>query len=92
MSRCIAKGADSKNAQGLLPPFLRFLRGVVDCEDIPLNISRETLQDSQVLRKLGEVVTKRVLKHLKDVAKKDPKAYDKWFKECGFFLERRSVH
>ena len=76
-----------KNAQGLLPPFLRFLRGVVDCEDIPLNISRETLQDSQVLRKLGEVVTKRVLKHLKDVAKKDPKAYDKWFKECGFFLK-----
>jgi len=76
-----------KNAHGLLPPFLRFLRGVVDCEDIPLNISRETLQDSQVLRKLGEVVTKRALKHLKDVAKKDPKAYDKWFKECGFFLK-----
>ena len=42
----------------------------MDCEDIPLNISRETLQDSQVLRKLGEVVTKRALKHLKDVAKK----------------------
>jgi len=76
-----------KNAHGLLPPFLRFLRGVVDCEDIPLNISRETLQDSQVLRKLGEVVTKRALKHLKDVAKKDSKAYDKWFKECGFFLK-----
>ena len=59
----------------------------MDCEDIPLNISLETLQDSQVLRKLGEVVTKRALKHLKDVAKKDPKAYDKWFKECGFFLK-----
>jgi TNF receptor-associated protein 1 len=76
-----------KNAHGLLPPFLRFLRGVVDCEDIPLNISRETLQDSQVLRKLGEVVTKKALKHLKDVAKKDPEAYDRWFKELGFFLK-----
>ena len=44
--------------KSLFPEWLRFLRGVVDSSDIPLNVSRETMQDSELLRKLGRVLTK----------------------------------
>jgi TNF receptor-associated protein 1 len=50
----------------LVPNFLRFLKGIVDCEDIPLNISRENYQDSALMAKLKSFLTKRVLKFLKD--------------------------
>lgn len=50
----------------LLPRFLRFVKGVVDCEDIPLNISRETFQDSALMAKLRNFLTKRVIKLIKD--------------------------
>ena len=56
----------------LIPNFLRFVKGVVDCEDIPLNISRETYQDSALMAKLRNFITKRILKLLKDEALKDP--------------------
>ena len=49
----------------LFPNFLRFLRGVVDCEDIPLNISRETYQDSALMAKLRSFLTKRILKFMR---------------------------
>jgi HSP90 family molecular chaperone len=52
----------------LLPRFLRFVKGVVDCEDIPLNISRETFQDSALMAKLRNFLTKRVIKLIKDEA------------------------
>ena len=77
----------SEKTDHMLPPFLRFMRGVVDCEDIPLNISRETLQDSMLVRKLGHILTKRILKFLKDTAKKEPKKYNDWFANLGFFLK-----
>jgi len=48
--------------QELLPGYLRFVKGVVDCEDIPLNISRENYQDSNLISKLRNVLTRRVLK------------------------------
>jgi len=76
-----------ENTEKLLPPFLRFVRGVVDCEDVPLNISRESLQDSMLVRKLGQIVTKRVLKFLDEKAKKEPKKYNAWFSNLGFFLK-----
>ena len=50
----------------LLPNFLRFVKGVVDCEDIPLNISRENYQDSALMSKLRSFLTKRILKALRD--------------------------
>ncbi len=56
----------------LLPNFLRFLRGVVDCEDIPLNISRESYQDSALMAKLRSFLTKRILKSIKEEAEKNP--------------------
>jgi molecular chaperone HtpG len=76
-----------QRAKGLLPEWLRFLRGVVDSEDLPLNISRETMQDSALLRKLNEVLTKRVLKWLDEEAKADPVKYDRFFHEHGHCLK-----
>jgi TNF receptor-associated protein 1 len=76
-----------QRAKGLLPEWLRFLRGVVDSEDLPLNISRETMQDSALLRKLNEVLTKRVLKWLDEEAKGDPEKYDRFFHEHGHCLK-----
>jgi molecular chaperone HtpG len=76
-----------QRAKGLLPEWLRFLRGVVDSEDLPLNISREMMQDSALLRKLNEVLTKRVLKWLDEEAKADPEKYDRFFQEHGHCLK-----
>jgi molecular chaperone HtpG len=76
-----------QRAKGLLPEWLRFLRGVVDSEDLPLNISRETMQDSALLRKLNEVLTKRVLKWLDEEAKADPVKYDSFFRQHGHCLK-----
>ncbi|HEV7868531.1 MAG TPA: molecular chaperone HtpG, partial [Chthoniobacteraceae bacterium] len=74
-------------AKALFPEWLRFLRGVVDSEDLPLNISRETMQDSALLRKLNEVLTKRVLKWLDEEAKGDPAKYDEFFAQHGHCLK-----
>ncbi|KAG0223553.1 TNF receptor-associated protein 1, mitochondrial [Actinomortierella wolfii] len=75
--------AKSKN---LLPEWLRFVKGVVDCEDLPLNVSRELLQD-QSLSKLRQVLTGRVVKWLESEAKSDPKQYNHFFEEFGTFIK-----
>ena len=67
------------NCAELLPQYLRFLKGVVDCEDLPLNISRETYQDSSLIAKLRNVITRRAIKMLEDEAKKDPAKYNTWY-------------
>ena len=74
-------------AKGLLPEWLRFLRGVVDSEDLPLNISRETMQDSALMQKLNKVLTGRFLKFLEDEAKGDADKYGEFFKEFGRFIK-----
>jgi len=74
-------------AKGLLPEWLRFLKGVVDSEDLPLNISRETMQDSALMRKLNEVLTKRVLKWLEEEATQDGDAFAKFFAQHGHCLK-----
>ncbi|KAI8359972.1 Hsp90 protein-domain-containing protein [Blakeslea trispora] len=71
---------------GLLPNYLRFIKGVVDSEDIPLNVSRELLQDN-ILSRLGMVMTSKVLKWLDSEAKKDPKKYDEFFLDYGQFIK-----
>ncbi|KAL8442880.1 hypothetical protein Emed_007095 [Eimeria media] len=70
-----------KSAAELLPKWLWFLRGVVDCEDLPLNVSREHVQDSQLQRKLSTVVVKRILKFLNDQAKSDPEKYKAFYQK-----------
>ena len=67
--------------QELLPGYLRFVKGVVDCEDLPLNISRENYQDSSLMGKLRNVITRRILKMIEDESKKDAEKYNRWFNE-----------
>ncbi len=74
-------------AKGLLPEWLRFLRGIVDSEDLPLNISRESMQDSALMRKLNDVLTKRVLKWLDEEASGDAEKYATFFREHGHCLK-----
>ena len=71
----------------ILPEWLRFLKGVVDSEDLPLNISRETMQDKSLIEKLNKVITKRFLKFLEDEAKNRADGYNEFYKEFGHFLK-----
>src|SRR3954465_15176102 len=73
--------------KNLLPEWLRFLKGVVDSEDLPLNISRETMQDKALIEKLNKVITKRFLKFLEEEAKNRPDAYAEFYQEFGVFLK-----
>jgi len=74
-------------AKGLFPEWLRFLKGVVDSEDLPLNISRETMQDTSLMQKLNRVLTGRLLKFLDEQAEKDAAGYDKFYAEYNRFLK-----
>lgn len=76
-----------ESCQELVPSYLRFIKGVVDCEDLPLNISRETYQDSNLVGKLKNVITRRILKMIEDESKRDVDAYTKWYKEFHMFLK-----
>lgn len=72
--------------KGLLPEWLRFLKGVIDSEDLPLNISRETMQDSALVKKLGTVITKRFLKFL-DGEAKDEEKFNEFYTRFSRFLK-----
>jgi TNF receptor-associated protein 1 len=71
----------------LLPEWLRFLKGVVDSEDLPLNISRETMQDKALIEKLSRVLTKRFLKLLEEEAAQRPDGYVRFYSQFGLFLK-----
>jgi len=77
--------------QHLLPKWLRWVKGVVDSEDIPLNLSRELLQDSALIKKLSTVLTGRIIKFLADKAKKHPEDYAKFYEDYGFFIREGVV-
>jgi molecular chaperone HtpG len=78
-------------AKGLFPEWLRFLKGVVDSEDLPLNISRETMQDTSLLQKLNKVLTSRFLKFLDEQSEKEADAYEKFYTEYQRFLKEGIV-
>ena len=67
----------------LLPEYLGFLKGVVDTEDLPLNISRETLQENVLLRKIRQTVAKQALTHLERMASEHPETYANFWKLHG---------
>ncbi len=67
----------------LVPEYMAFLKGVVDTEDLPLNISRETLQGNLVLRKIAQTLTKQTLSHLERMAESDPEAYKAFWRLHG---------
>ncbi len=73
--------------KNLFPDWMRFVTGVIDSSDIPLNISRESMQDSGLVRKIGKVVLKRFIKKLSETLKKDSKKYDDIFKKFGVFIK-----
>ena len=74
-------------AEGLIPSYLRFLRGVVDSEDLPLNISREMLQNSHLIKHMNQAVTRRVLSELSKKAEKEPEEYAEFWKNFGSVLK-----
>lgn len=81
---------DSK-PENLLPDWLRFLTGVVDSEDLPLNISREMLQDNSLLRRISGIITKRFIKHLEALAKDDAEKYEKFWLQFSRFIKEGVV-
>jgi len=76
-----------QHSENILPEWLRFLKGVVDSEDLPLNISRQALQDNALVGKLRRVITKRFLKFLEEEAKRDADGYLTFWKTFGIFLK-----
>jgi len=72
---------------GLVPSYLRFLRGVIDSEDLPLNVSREMLQTNPVVAKIRKAVVKRVLGELKRKAEKDSEDYALFWNNFGAVLK-----
>lgn len=74
-------------AKGLLPDWLRFLKGTVDCENIPLNISREHTQDGALMRRLSQIITKRVIRWFEEEARGDKAKYERFFREFSQFLK-----
>ncbi|MGE5602712.1 MAG: molecular chaperone HtpG, partial [Nitrososphaerales archaeon] len=72
----------------LLPEYLRFVEGVVDSEDIPLNVSRETVQSNRVLRAMQKVLAGRVVKVLNELATEQPEDYATFWTEMGVFIKQ----
>ena len=75
------------DAEGLVPPYLRFMRGVIDSEDLPLNVSREMLQSNPMVTKIRQGVTKRVLNELTRKAKDEPDGYAQFWEAFGPVLK-----
>jgi TNF receptor-associated protein 1 len=73
--------------KGLLPDWMRFLKGVIDSADLPLNISRETMQDSALVRKLGSVISKRVIKMFEKEAEAEPEKFQAFYKKFDRFIK-----
>jgi len=75
-------------SKDLLPEYLRFVQGVVDSEDLPLNVSRETIQATGMMAKLKKILTRQVLKDLEELTRKEPDKYASFWKEFGVFLKQ----
>jgi molecular chaperone HtpG len=79
------------DAQQLLPPWLRFIRGVIDSDDLPLNVSREILQQNKVVDSIRSGCTKKIIGLLKSIAKNDEEKYQKFWKIFGKVLKEGVV-
>jgi molecular chaperone HtpG len=76
-----------EDAKELLPPYLRFVRGIIDSEDLPLNISRELLQQNRVLTSIRTASVKKILSELKNIATNQPEPYAKFIAEYNHPLK-----
>ena len=75
------------DAEQFMPNYLRFMRGLIDSNDLPLNVSREILQDNKVTAALRKALTKRSLQMLEKLAKEDAEKYQQFWKEFGLVLK-----
>jgi len=75
------------DAEAMLPPYLRFVKGVVDSPDLPLNVSREILQQSAPLEKIKSNLVNKTLRTLEEMKKDEYDAYLKFYRELGVFLK-----
>ncbi|EMF4353248.1 molecular chaperone HtpG [Providencia rettgeri] len=75
------------DAEQFMPNYLRFIRGVLDSNDLPLNVSREILQDSALTRSLRSALTKRVLQMLEKLAKTDAEKYQTFWQQFGLVMK-----
>ncbi len=76
-----------ENCEELIPRYLRFMVGVVDVDDLPLNVSREMIQKNPLLAKVRSNLTRKTLKLLQDIAAKDPDKYATIWRQFGLFLK-----
>ncbi len=74
-------------SKDLLPQYFRFVEGVVDSEDLPLNVSREAVQDSPVIARMKKALTRKVIDSLRDLASEEPEQYEVFWKEYGRFIK-----
>ena len=86
LSLCAKRVLVQDDCGKLLPEYLRFLVGVVDSDDLPLNVSREALQDNTVFAKISRVLTKKVLDHIGSIADDEPETYATFLEQFGPIL------
>jgi molecular chaperone HtpG len=79
------------DAEQFLPSYLRFVKGVIDSADLPLNVSREMLQDDEAIESIRSAISRRVLDLLAKLAKDDPEKYAAFWKEFGTVLKEGPV-
>ncbi|WP_024653478.1 molecular chaperone HtpG [Borrelia persica] len=75
------------SADSLLPNYLRFIKGIIDCQDLPLNVSREILQQNKILAKIKVSSIKKILSELEKLSENDPNKFNEFFKEFGRCLK-----
>ncbi|MCL6610298.1 MAG: molecular chaperone HtpG [Peptococcaceae bacterium] len=81
-----------QNARDILPEYLRFVKGVVDSEDLPLNISRETTQNSRLIKKMSRFLTRRLISFLEDEASRDQEKYRLFWDKFSMFIKEGCVN
>jgi molecular chaperone HtpG len=91
LNLCAKRVLVQSECRELVPEYFRFLRGLVDSEDLPLNVSRETLQDSSVIRKIRSSLIKGVLDRLDHLAADDPDKFRKFYEQFGRVIKEGLV-
>lgn len=81
-----------EQAKDILPEWMRFVKGVIDSEELPLNISRETMQDSALIQKINKVVASRFLKYLGEQANSEPEKFKTFYDKFGVFLKEGAAN
>ncbi|MCP3177059.1 molecular chaperone HtpG [Desulfuromonas sp. KJ2020] len=80
------------HCEAMLPTYLRFVKGVVESSDLPLNVSREILQDNRIVTVIKKSLTKKVLDTLAEMKKEDIKAYEQFYEQFGRILKEGIHH